>query len=123
MYNQDDMHLHRVTTGGDLCAIYVHAGAGYHSTSNEKNHLRTCNDAAKVAMTILKNGGDAIEAVEMAIRLLEDREITNAGFGSNLTMDGNVECDACIVDHYGRSGAVGAVTRKPQALRKLMKKN
>ncbi|KAK5947383.1 hypothetical protein PMZ80_001533 [Knufia obscura] len=105
------MHLRRSVDGGDLCAIYVHAGAGYHSTSNEKNHLKACNDAAKVGMAILKNGGDAIEAVEMAIRLLEDRDITNAGYGSNLTMDGNVEGDACIVDHYGRSGAVGALTQ------------
>jgi hypothetical protein len=27
-------------------------------------------------------------------------------------MDGVVECDASIVDHHGRSGAVGAVARK-----------
>ena len=63
-------------------------------------------------MTFLKNGGDAVDAVEMAIRVLEDKEITNAGFGSNLTMHGEVECDATIVDHYGRSGAVGAVGGK-----------
>ena len=60
-------------------------------------------------MAFLNNGASAVEAVEMAIRVLEDKEITNAGFGSNLSMDGNVECDATIVDHYGRSGAVGAV--------------
>ena len=59
-------------------------------------------------MTFLNNGASAVEAVEMAIRVLEDKEITNAGFGSNLSMDGTVECDATIVDHYGRSGAVGA---------------
>lgn len=105
------MHLRKAVEGSDVCAIYVHAGAGYHSTSNERNHLKACNDAARVAMAILKNGGDAIEAVEMAIRLLEDRDITNAGYGSNLTMDGAVECDACIVDHFGRSGAVGAITK------------
>ena len=63
-------------------------------------------------MTFLKNGGSAVDAVEMAIKVLEDREITNAGYGSNLAMDGNVECDATIVDHFGRSGAVGAVGRE-----------
>ncbi|KAI4114712.1 MAG: hypothetical protein LQ345_004553 [Seirophora villosa] len=45
----------------------------------------------------------------MAIMVLEEQEITNAGYGSNLSLDGTVECDATIVDHYGRSGAVGAV--------------
>lgn len=97
--------------GGDLCAIFVHAGAGYHSFANEKHHLAACSDAAKVAMAILRSGGEATDAVEMAIKLLEDREITNSGWGSNLTMHGQVECDATLVDHYGRSGAVGAVSR------------
>lgn len=60
-------------------------------------------------MLILRNGGSALDAAEMAVKVLEDKEITNAGFGSNLTMDGVVECDASIVDHHGRSGAVGAV--------------
>jgi taspase (threonine aspartase 1) len=69
--------------------------------------------AAQLAMLILRNGGTAVDAVEVAIKTLEDREITNAGYGSNLAMDGVVECDAAIVDHHGRSGAVGAVARKP----------
>lgn len=61
-------------------------------------------------MALLKNGGCALDAVELAIKVFEDREITNAGYGSNLCMDGTVECDALIVDHYGRSGAAGAVS-------------
>jgi taspase (threonine aspartase 1) len=62
-------------------------------------------------MMILRTGGTALDAIEIAIKVLEDREITNAGYGSNLAIDGVVECDATIVDHFGRSGAVGAVSR------------
>ena len=51
------------------------------------------------------------ELIERVVdfKVLEDKEITNAGFGSNLSIDGTVECDATVVDHLGRSGACGAV--------------
>lgn len=82
---------------------------GEHVQSSLK--ILTSCSAAAIGMCIMKNGGSSIDAVEMALKLLEDREITNAGYGSNLAMDGVVECDALIVDHFGRSGAVGAVAR------------
>ena len=68
--------------------------------------------AAKAAMAVLRGGGSAVDGVEIAVKVLEDREITNAGYGSNLTVDGVAECDAIVVDHYGRSGAAGAVARE-----------
>lgn len=73
--------------------------------------LLTSSSACQAAMQILLAGGSAVDAVEMAIKVLEDREITNAGFGSNLSMDGVVECDALVVDHMGKSGGVGAIAR------------
>lgn len=30
--------------GGDVCTIFVHAGAGYHSLQNEKVHLAACEE-------------------------------------------------------------------------------
>ncbi|CAN8104313.1 unnamed protein product [Discula destructiva] len=103
-------------------AIFIHAGAGFHSIQNENMHLRVCSDAALKAMNILKTHGSAVAAVEAAIKHLEDHEITNAGYGSNLTIDGTVECDATIVDHLGRSGACGAVPniRNPISLAKVI---
>ncbi|KAL8934614.1 MAG: hypothetical protein Q9216_005815 [Gyalolechia sp. 2 TL-2023] len=105
------MHTRRRRLGGDVCTIFVHAGAGYHSVQNERIHLQACEQAAKAAMSLLSEGGGAVDAVEMAIMVLEEQEITNAGYGSNLSLDGTVECDATLVDHHGRSGAVGAVSQ------------
>ncbi|KAI1760609.1 N-terminal nucleophile aminohydrolase [Hypoxylon sp. FL1150] len=92
-----------------VSAIFIHAGAGYHSIANETIHLEACNEAARLSMRLLRSGRSAIDAVEAAIKSLEDKEITNAGYGSNLAIDGTVECDATVVDHLGRSGACGAV--------------
>ncbi|KAI8634525.1 nucleophile aminohydrolase [Xylariaceae sp. FL1651] len=105
-----------------VAAIFIHAGAGYHSTANESIHLEACSEAARASMKVLKEGRSAIEAVEAAIRVLEDKEITNAGYGSNLAIDGTVECDATLVDHFGRSGACGAVpnVKNPITLARLI---
>ncbi|KAI9158656.1 Threonine aspartase 1 [Paramyrothecium foliicola] len=103
-------------------AIFIHAGAGFHSKQNERVHLEACVAAAEMGMRFLKAGSTATEAIEAALRVLEDKEITNAGYGSNLSIDGTVECDATIVDHLGRSGACGAVPniRNPISLAKLI---
>lgn len=70
-----------------------------------------------MGMTFLRAGASATEAVVAALRVLEDKEITNAGYGSNLSIDGTVECDATIVNHLGRSGACGAVPSESAAAR------
>ncbi|KAJ5690321.1 hypothetical protein N7462_004713, partial [Penicillium macrosclerotiorum] len=93
----------------DLCAIFVHGGAGYHSRENESKHLEACQQAVKAGTAFLRNGGTAVDAVEVALMVLEDAPITNAGYGSNLNVKGVVEGDASIMDHLGRSGAAGAV--------------
>lgn len=44
MPTRDDKSTRRRRMGGDVCAIFVHAGAGYHSIQNEKIHLQACEE-------------------------------------------------------------------------------
>lgn len=74
--------------------------------TNSDNLASACRVAMK---DCLKKGATAVSAVRTAIAVLENSKLTNAGSGSNVTMNGYVECDATIVDHCGQSGAVGAV--------------
>lgn len=72
----------------------------------------TFYSAVRAAYRLLADGSPAVDAVEIAIRVMEDNEVCNAGFGSNCTRDGIVEGDASIVDHFGQSGACAAVPSK-----------
>ncbi|CAO3598867.1 unnamed protein product [Absidia cylindrospora] len=90
--------------------IAVHVGAGRLSRKNESTYRLVCANACEVAMTCLKDGGSAVDAVAVAISVLENHPITNAGYGFNLTLEGTVECDASLMDGCSTSvGAVGAV--------------
>ena len=63
--------------------------------------------ANKVAMNIIKNGGNALDAVEAGVRVTEsDPEMMSVGYGGLPDRDGHVTLDACIMDHTGNCGAV-----------------
>ena len=63
--------------------------------------------AIDLASKILENGGSSVDAVEAAVRTLEDDPNFNAGKGAVLTYDGTVSLDAAIMD--GRTRAAGAI--------------
>ncbi|XP_077295946.1 taspase 1 [Arctopsyche grandis] len=101
--------------------IAVHLGAGHHNKDIGKDYQKLCHSACQKAATILNQGGNATDAVEAAVIELENSQLTNAGYGSNLTWDGTVECDASIMNgqtlQFGACGAVSNV-RNPITLAK-----
>ncbi|PFH53818.1 hypothetical protein AMATHDRAFT_73230 [Amanita thiersii Skay4041] len=91
--------------------IAVHAGAGMHSRTSEKRTKHALQQACLCALSSLSSSTTALSIVESAISSLEDDPYLNAGYGSNLTLDGRVECDAAIMDGAtGDFGSVGAVS-------------
>jgi len=90
--------------------VLVHGGAGARPPDVAADHALGCRAAAEAAFAVLHRGGSAIDAVECAVRAMEDDRRFNAGFGAALTEDGTVELDASIMEgEHLRLGAVGAL--------------
>ncbi len=88
-------------------AILVHGGAGTATPERVEILQAGCKEAAHVGWRILQSGGPALDAVEAAVRALEDNPHFNAGTGACLNTEGNIELDAGIMD--GQALAVGAI--------------
>eukprot|EP00962_Isochrysis_galbana_P009651 scaffold2693_cov139-Isochrysis_galbana.AAC.4 len=90
--------------------VVVHAGAGYHAAAREAKYIAACRRACEAARARLCAGDGPLAAVTEAIAVLEDDPVCNAGTGSNLTLEGTVECDASVMDAESRAwGGVAAV--------------
>jgi beta-aspartyl-peptidase (threonine type) len=104
--------------------IIVHGGAGTLTPDRVEITQAGCKEAALQGWRILQEGGSALDAVEVAVRALEDNPQFNAGTGSCLTSEGNIEMDAGLMEgHTLRVGSVAAVEliKNPVSLaRKVM---
>ncbi len=93
-----------------MIAIIVHGGAGTWPEDKHSVARAGCEAARDAAHRLLKDGASAFDAVEYAVRLLEDHPLFNAGTGSHATTAGEVEMDALIVDGAARDfGAVAGI--------------
>jgi beta-aspartyl-peptidase (threonine type) len=95
-------------------AILVHGGAGAWDLDTEDldGAVAACAVATAAARALLIHRGSALDAVEAAVRILEDDPTVEAGRGSRPNRIGEVEMDALIMD--GRTlemGAVAAIQR------------
>jgi L-asparaginase / beta-aspartyl-peptidase len=97
--------------------LVIHGGAGVierDKLSAEKDReIRAALDQAlEAGSKILSGGGSSLDAVEAAVRVLEDNPNFNAGRGAVFTFEGTNELDASIMSGDGRTaGAVAGVTR------------
>eukprot|EP00191_Tetraselmis_sp_GSL018_P018885 CAMPEP_0177581808 /NCGR_PEP_ID=MMETSP0419_2-20121207/2359_1 /TAXON_ID=582737 /ORGANISM="Tetraselmis sp., Strain GSL018" /LENGTH=337 /DNA_ID=CAMNT_0019070903 /DNA_START=98 /DNA_END=1112 /DNA_ORIENTATION=- len=89
--------------------LAVHVGAGFHLRSKQREYCRAISKALNAGAEKLKAGQSAREAVVAAVKTLEAEPCTNAGLGSNLTLQGRFEGDASVMDSAGNFGAVGAL--------------
>jgi beta-aspartyl-peptidase (threonine type) len=112
--------------------LVVHGGAGILErgviTADQDREIRAAlANALEVGGDILASGGSALDAVEAAVKKLEDNAHFNAGRGSAFTYQGTNELDAAVMDGAERrSGAVAGVTatRNPVSLaRAVMEKS
>jgi beta-aspartyl-peptidase (threonine type) len=104
--------------------LVIHGGAGSMrpgrlDPSQEKCARDGLEAALAAGSAILEKRESAIDAVEAAVRVLEEDICFNAGRGSVLTAEGRIELDAAIMD--GRTRSAGAVsglrtTRAPISL-------
>ena len=98
-------------------AIAVHGGAGDIERSKlgpdgDRSYRASLAKAVEAGAAVLDRGGSSLDAVEAAVRVLEDDPLFNAGRGAVFAADGTNEMDAAIMDGATlRAGAVADVTR------------
>lgn len=90
----------------------IHGGAGVISKGSltpekEKEFRAKLEEAVVAGYKALQSGKSSLDAVEVAIRILEDSPLFNAGRGAVFTNDGKNELDASIMD--GKTLGAGAV--------------
>jgi beta-aspartyl-peptidase (threonine type) len=90
--------------------IVVHGGAGRATPGDSPERRAGVLHAVEVGWAVLAAGGGALDAVVAAVAALENDPAFNAGLGSVLTRDGDVEMDASVMaGETLAAGAIGAV--------------
>lgn len=113
-------------------SLAVHGGAGTilkseMSAEKELAYKKALESALLAGQELLENGATSLDAVEAAVRTLEDSPLFNAGRGSVFTSEGIHEMEASVMEGHGlQAGAVSGIrgVRNPVSLaRKVMEKS
>lgn len=108
------LHAQQKTSGNIV--MVIHGGAGtilksQMSPEREKAYRAALTLALETGYKELKAGGSSLNAVEAAVRVMENSPLFNAGKGAVFTNEGKNELDAAVMEgHTLRAGSVAGVT-------------
>lgn len=104
--------------------IIVHGGAWTIPADRQKAHIDGCRAAVDAVWGELQRGMPALEAVRLAVNVLEADPTYDAGRGAVLNADGQIELDAAIMDgatlNFGAVAAVRNFLHPVDIARKVM---
>src|SRR5262250_1637622 len=99
-------------------SLIVHGGAWDIPDEAVSACKQGCEKALAAGWPILAKGGSALDAIEASIIVLEDDPVFDAGYGSHLNLDGQVECDAIVMDAATlRAGSAAGLQRIKNPIR------
>jgi taspase (threonine aspartase 1) len=96
----------RNTVSSTFYILAAHGGAGFHPPTSDSSLKCSLREAISSALTAFSDAtaasgnvpeSSALDAATAIIAALEDAPDFNTGYGSNLTFDGGVECDASLM--------------------------
>lgn len=96
--------------------IVIHGGAGTidrgsMTPEREAEYNATLEQALRAGHAVLAEGGEALDAIQAAINVMENSPLFNAGRGAVFTSEGKNELDSSIMDGRDRNaGAVAGLT-------------
>lgn len=106
-------------------AFVIHGGTLSEQVpaADEKEIRAAMKEALLAGKRILESGGKSMDAVETAIKILEDSPWFNAGRGAVFTSEGTNELDAAIMDGSNlKAGSVAGLThiKNPISLARMV---
>lgn len=98
-------------------SLAIHGGAGVIERANlspeqDAAYRAALTRALEAGSAVLRSGGEALDAVQAAIELMEDDPLFNAGRGAVFTAEGKTELDAAVMNGADlTAGAAAGLTR------------
>lgn len=95
-----------------MVSLAIHGGAGGDGpwkgpTDLDPQRIACMHNVLAIVGSMLEDGIDALEAVTIAVEMMENEPLFNAGIGSVISADGGVTMDASIM--RGSDAAAGSV--------------